>query len=649
MLTDTAAGAAAPFGTDAPGFRFECPVSVFKAEDKPEGKKRRIAGIISTDREDRQAERILQDGLTFDDFLAHGWMNDNHSAKTTDILGYPETVQQFKVGDTLPDGQVAEANCTWMEGFLLDTPDATKVWELARSLAKTNRRLGYSVEGQIVERTGANDSVIAKAKVRNVAITNCFPGNVRVIASARGISRRVYDGPLVELKLASGHKVSGTPNHPVLTQRGWIPLGELDHVHDRVGRCLGKAGEMFGPGQDIQDMPPRLDEVYNAAQNSGCVHHVREGCQGDFHGDGTDSNVDIIAATGLLRGTGQAAFDQHFHQLLLACPDASQLGFSAQGSALVLDVLRDGALPSSLGGKGKGFALLRRACAIFAPIFGHNIAGDTGSSDQLVDPFARDAEGRGEAIAPFAVRIPREYFSFLRSGKGLLDAILEHLLLAKGLAHSGVTGPALCGDGVGAVPFAVHPDPVGDIVGLFDRGAGSDDTSLVADVDDARLADPRGTGDLGSALTGSIAFENIVSHSIGNFSGHVYNLDSVPGWYVANSIPSRNCPVNTDSRLEVLARSLAAYGHRIGKAMTLTDSSGSAGPVTPNRPYTGRGAGQVISRERLDQRRRLRRNSSRKLSRSEAAAYVKSLLPDASETLVRAIVAATISNPGRGI
>lgn len=177
--------------TDPQAFQFECPLTVFKSDDAASGKQRRIAGIISTDQEDRQNERILQDGLTFDDFLANGWFNDNHKSGVTDILGYPETVKRFSPGDTLPDGQKAEANCTWVEGYLLDTPKANEIWQLGQALAKTHRRLGYSVEGEIVSRQGPQDRVIAEAKVRNVAITHCpVNANSYLEVLARSLSAR---------------------------------------------------------------------------------------------------------------------------------------------------------------------------------------------------------------------------------------------------------------------------------------------------------------------------------------------------------------------------------------------------------------------------------------------------------------------------
>jgi hypothetical protein len=74
----------------------------------------------------------------------------------------------------LPDGSKAKANGTWAEGYLLQGTDrADRIWELGQALKETNRRLGFSVEGSIQKRTGRLRKTVAKAKVRNVAITNC--------------------------------------------------------------------------------------------------------------------------------------------------------------------------------------------------------------------------------------------------------------------------------------------------------------------------------------------------------------------------------------------------------------------------------------------------------------------------------------------
>lgn len=158
-------------------FNFEMPMSVFEKADAPAGQRRRIGGIASIETEDKQDETVLARGLDFSDFRKNGWFNDNHSKATDGILGYPEDTQLFQKGDELPDGQVAEAPGHWVEGFLLEGhPPADRIWGLAKSLQKTHRKLGFSVEGKVLKRTGMHKGghkVVAKAKVRNVAITGC--------------------------------------------------------------------------------------------------------------------------------------------------------------------------------------------------------------------------------------------------------------------------------------------------------------------------------------------------------------------------------------------------------------------------------------------------------------------------------------------
>lgn len=168
-------------------FAFECPLNFFSKADAP-GKQRRIAGIISTDSLDQQNETILQNGLDFGHFLKNGWYNDNHSAKTSDILGYPESVTQFGKGQILPDGTQAQTNLTWAEGYLVGTPKADEIWQLGQALQDTGRHLGFSVEGDIIKRQ-ADGRTIAKAKIRNVAIT-AVPVNVdcRLEVLARSLS-----------------------------------------------------------------------------------------------------------------------------------------------------------------------------------------------------------------------------------------------------------------------------------------------------------------------------------------------------------------------------------------------------------------------------------------------------------------------------
>lgn len=208
---------------DSLPFMFEAPLSFFEKAGADPGKERRIAGIISTEQPDRQGEVILQRGLDFRDFIKNGWFNDNHSKSTTGMLGYPEEVKQFRKGERLPDGDIAKANTTWVEGYLLNDPDADKIWQKGMALQKTNRRLGYSIEGKIEKRQGPGGRIIAKAKVRNVAITNC-PVNTDSRLEVLAKSLATIEHQELEKALGMG---TATPGSPVMGAQSGMGAGRV--------------------------------------------------------------------------------------------------------------------------------------------------------------------------------------------------------------------------------------------------------------------------------------------------------------------------------------------------------------------------------------------------------------------------------------
>ena len=144
------------------------PLEIFeKAEDGRIRKK--IRGIASTEHFDLQDDRLLQGGIDFDPLMMGGWFNDNHSKKTADVLGYPDRIAPVEVVDD--HGRKVKA--TLVEGYLLDTPEAKRIADLAESLKGTPRQLGFSLEGDILKRDTRDNRIVVKARVRNIAITNC--------------------------------------------------------------------------------------------------------------------------------------------------------------------------------------------------------------------------------------------------------------------------------------------------------------------------------------------------------------------------------------------------------------------------------------------------------------------------------------------
>ena len=210
----------------------------FEKASAPEGQRRRIAGVISTETRDRQQEILIQKGLDFQPFLVHGWFNDNHSKATDGIVGFPEMVKQFKKGETLPDGRVAHANSTWAEGYLLEGhPRADSLWQLGQALQKAggDRGLGFSIEGTVQKRMGPGRKIVAMASVQNCAITNA-PVNTdtrmeclaKALKSAEDEGETPEDGELsteekdddtkTDIALTAKALTAGTDSSPAATQ-----------------------------------------------------------------------------------------------------------------------------------------------------------------------------------------------------------------------------------------------------------------------------------------------------------------------------------------------------------------------------------------------------------------------------------------------
>jgi hypothetical protein len=224
-------------------FQFEVPVSFFEKSSAPPGQQRRIGGIITTESPDRQGEIVLQKGLDFDDFLKNGWFNDNHNKDTDGVIGYPEAVQFFQKGEMLPNGKPATAPGHWAEGYLLEGHDrAERIWKLGKALQGTGRSLGYSVEGNIHRRIGPKTvfkksadgkrgswvgNTVAKATVRNVAVTNC-PVNVdtglEMLAKSLQVAESVnvadFEGRLEQLEKALAMGTATGINPPAGPQTG---------------------------------------------------------------------------------------------------------------------------------------------------------------------------------------------------------------------------------------------------------------------------------------------------------------------------------------------------------------------------------------------------------------------------------------------
>jgi len=125
----------------------------------------KIGGIISVESVDQQGETLVQDGIDWNYFLSKGWFNYEHAAGPDNVLGHPEKITSVEY-----NGKPA----TKVEGVLyLGKSKAKEIYETAQAMQKAgaSRRLGFSVEGQVIHRSTGDNKRIEKARVLNVALT----------------------------------------------------------------------------------------------------------------------------------------------------------------------------------------------------------------------------------------------------------------------------------------------------------------------------------------------------------------------------------------------------------------------------------------------------------------------------------------------
>ena len=122
----------------------------------------------------------------------------------------------------------------------------------------------------------------------------CFPESTFAlpVGDLRGIFRRKWDGDLVVVTTASGKKLSATPNHPVLTARGWRPIEKIEPCNDvlyRIGRDVGG----ISAAEDIE-MPATMRAVFDSLSEPTLGNISSESStEVDFHGDGMSGDYKV--------------------------------------------------------------------------------------------------------------------------------------------------------------------------------------------------------------------------------------------------------------------------------------------------------------------------------------------------------------------
>ena len=159
-------------------------------------------------------------------------------------------------------------------------------------------------------------------------VYNCFAGGTK-IASDSEIVRSYcheYSGQLIEIKTAGGVCFTCTPNHPILSNSGWICAERLNKG-DNILVASVKDNGVTRSYPDVNHIFPRMDAFHKF------FHKLRGqrtcSLSVNFHGDIPTAEVEIVTQKRFLRIDGNTSGKKNVHEFLLKLSNKAFLSKSA--------------------------------------------------------------------------------------------------------------------------------------------------------------------------------------------------------------------------------------------------------------------------------------------------------------------------------
>jgi hypothetical protein len=320
---------------------------------------------------------------------------------------------------------------------------------------------------------------------------NCLVEGTPVIAEGlRAATRRAYHGDVVTIVTASGHKLTVTPNHPVLTGAGWVAAERIKKGDRVVSRAFAD-GVVADVMPDDQQRPVPVEQIFGALVEMPNAVRVRmPGSAEDFHGDGRDGDINIVWANRALKAECDAARFQPRADRALQVRDTK-----------LLPLVRE----RTLAGRGE---LVSVAAQSLTERQSFGIRELSSAPSHRLGPRDNDA-GLGQ-----------------RAADDLWPNVIVSPDIPDGVAF--VVQPGSIRDWqdftVSALRFAADGN-----------AAINQDTPRIAEVDMGDLCEG------GKTFAGQVAPDEVVSVHLSNYVGYVYNLHTDSSWYLANSIITHNC------------------------------------------------------------------------------------------------------------
>lgn len=324
---------------------------------------------------------------------------------------------------------------------------------------------------------------------------NCFVGDTLVTAiETKRIFRRFYKGEMITITTASGNKLTGTPNHPILTSNGWIPLNRLNLGNKVISTRGNIRGSFVNPNNNY--IKTRIEEIY--ASSSKLLSEKRVSFKtGDFHTDrGGSEYIDIINMDSFLRDNTDIVFSQFINKISFPLTNILEgffSGISSHNPFFNIDNPTSNSVmclfyePLSFNQRSLSHSNIHRFRTIsgrditFGKIPINNISGN-------IKLF-----GKGFNRFPFLIQL---YNFLIRQNNIIKFGINRDTVISESFPDNFIGDTIFFSDGLNRIPIPVTTD-------------------------------------------------NIINIESNNFRGYVYNLQTKDNMYISNNIITHNCRCTT--------------------------------------------------------------------------------------------------------
>jgi hypothetical protein len=243
---------------------------------------------------------------------------------------------------------------------------------------------------------------------------------VQSVSLPSAVVTRNYKGQAITIKTLSGKFLSITPNHPILTSRGWVAAKDIQ-LGDYVISHAWDNGTAARVDPYKYHSPATIEDIFFSLRMDG-ITSVPSSPK-DFHGDGMQGEINVIRPTGKLRNKFFAAFGEPLFEEFFSGRDFEIIGLAPQSHFDKSQGISWITANRIMGGDGIPTVLLGRAIGHHDSVrFGVGSEFNIVSDQDLTDNVTRYAETLGDRIFRFSPFVSPDN---ILSGKLIPDRVVS--------------------------------------------------------------------------------------------------------------------------------------------------------------------------------------------------------------------------------